>query len=210
MIDADPDPVVVTRSSYGVLADAYAATTAVTRPELAAWRDAWAATLPGRGRVLDAGCGPGQHAAAFAAAGLRAVALDLTPAMAALARARVPAVVGDLRRLAFADGAFAGVWSSASLLHVPRDDAGTALRELRRVTADGGALALITATGGTDGWESPQYDTGPARPPPRFFVYHDEASLRTLLTDAGWAVRSVRFEPGELRDWLWVTADAAG
>ena len=193
-----------------MLADAYAAKTAVTRPGLAAWRDAWAATLPGRARVLDAGSGPGQHAAAFAAGGLRAVALDLTPAMAALASAHVPAVVGDLRRLAFADGAFAGVWASASLLHVPRDDAGTALRELRRVTTEGGTLALITATGGTDGWESPHYDTGPARPPPRWFVYHDESALRSLLGTAGWAVTSLRFEPGELRDWLWATARAAG
>jgi SAM-dependent methyltransferase len=161
--------------------------------------------------VLDAGAGPGQHTEALATAGLRAVALDLSREMALRARRRgVPVVLGDQRRLPFGDGTFDGVWSSAALLHVPREDVPATLGEWRRVTRPGGLLALSTATGGTDGWEDPPYDTAGEHPPPRWYVYHDEAPLRALLDAAGWAVASVGTRPGAMRDWLQVRAVARG
>ena len=159
--------------------------------------------------VLDVGAGPGHLTAELAGAGARAVALDASAAMVALAARRgVPVVRGDLRRAPFADGAFDGVWSSASLLHVPRAEVPATLAEWRRVTAPGGLLALSTASGGSDGWEDPPYDTRGERPPPRWFTYHDEAPLRALLHAAGWSVESVTTYAG-LRLWLRVRARAA-
>jgi SAM-dependent methyltransferase len=222
----------VTRQSYDLIAEQYQARNTGSRPEFVAWRDAWVAALHARAAasaasatpgasavpvvatgaptVLDAGAGPGQHTAALADSGLRAVALDASEAMAALARARgVPVVRGDLRRLPFADGAFDGVWASASLLHVPRDEVPATLAEWRRVAAPGGLLALSTASGGTDGWEDPPYDTGGERPPRRWFTYHDEEPLRGLLDAAGWAVEDVTTFASH-RLWLRVLATARG
>jgi SAM-dependent methyltransferase len=78
-----------------------------------ATRDFLRAHLPGRGTVLDLGCGPGHHAAALAAAGLDLVGLDLDGAMIAAARAAHPGVrfaEADLAALASlvprADGAY--------------------------------------------------------------------------------------------------------
>jgi len=217
--DPDPDPVATTRATYERVAAGYEARNAAVPAELAARRDEWAAMLPrtagGPARVLDAGCGPGWHAAAFAGAGLRAVALDLASAMAALARGRgVPVVRGDLRRLPFADRAFGGVWSSAALLHVPRADVPATLAEWRRVTADGGLLALSTATGAADGWEEAPYDRGGGGgggddgPALRWFVFHEPDALCALLAGAGWRVTSVGVARAQ-RVWVDVRAVAA-
>jgi SAM-dependent methyltransferase len=216
------DPTTVTRRSYNLIAGDYAVRNPAPSPRFGAWCDAWvgavradAGTGTGwragavgvaRPRVLDAGAGPGQYAAAFVAAGLRPVALDASDAMVALCRTRgVPVVLGDMRRPPFAAGSFDAVWSAASLLHVPRDEVPATLRAWRRVAVPGARLGLTTASGGVDGWEDPPYDTGGERPPPRWFVYHDAPALTALLAGAGWRVVSVSHQAGARR---WVMLDA--
>lgn len=59
----------------------------------------------GRPRTLDLCCGAGRHSAALAALGLRAIGLDLSPALLRRARALALEVVrGDMRRLPFRAG----------------------------------------------------------------------------------------------------------
>lgn len=72
-------------------------------------------------------------------------AIDLSPAVAARAAARVPvgAVVSDVRSLPFPDGTFDGVLSTSTLDHF--DDTreiDAALRELARVLRPGGVLVV--------------------------------------------------------------------
>ena len=45
-----------------------------------------------------------------------------------------------MRTLPFADGAFDGLWSSASLLHLAREDVPATLEEFGRVLVPDGAL----------------------------------------------------------------------
>ena len=209
MRPADPDPVQTTRATYDRVAAGYLARNSVVPPDFAAWRDEWLTTLAPGAPVLDAGAGPGRHTSDLAA-GRPAVALDLSPAMAALARARaVPVVLGDVRRLPFGPGVFGGVWSAAALLHVPRPHVPGTLAEWRRVTAPGGGLALSTATGGTDGWEEAPYERVDAAPAPRWFVHHDADGLTGLLDAAGWQVTWLGRERGSTRSWLRVLAVAA-
>lgn len=97
--------------------------------------------------VLDAGCAAGEHAAWLTASGARAVALDASPAMVALARARLgPAarvVEADLARpLPFADGSFDLVLSSLTLHYL--EDWLPPLREFARVLRPGGRLVVST------------------------------------------------------------------
>ena len=214
------DPTAVTRRSYDLVAADYAARNATPQPELVAWRDeCWrrcgrspprpvAGPAPARCGSSTAGAGPGHLTASFVAAGAAAVALYASAAMVSLARARgVPVVRGDLRWPPFADGVFEGVWSAASLLHVPREQVPATLREWRRVTRPGGGLALSTATGGADGWEDSPYDTEGGRAAPRWFVFHEEAALSALLAEAGWRVTSATVWAGR-RDWLRIRAVA--
>ena len=110
-----------------------------------------ALTLRPGSRILDAGCGTGQFALAFADRGCRVVGVDLSPAMIARARAHanersaersVEWREGDLTRLVDADATFDAVHARVSLQFVP--DPAAALREFRRVlTADGRLYASV-------------------------------------------------------------------
>lgn len=93
---------------------------------------------PQEGWLLDAGCGTGR----FAAMQRRPVIqLDLASGMCARAAVNGhPAVCADLARLPFADGVFAGVFSSLALQWAA--DLPGALAELRRVMKPGCAVAF--------------------------------------------------------------------
>src|SRR5689334_348727 len=97
-------------------------------------------------RVLDAGCGAGHTALAFAPQVAEVIALDLTEAMLAqgrkLARDRGIANItfqrGDVERLPFPDSSFDLVTSRYSAHHYPHPQ--VALSEFARVLRPGGAF----------------------------------------------------------------------
>ncbi|KUP97840.1 class I SAM-dependent methyltransferase [Thermobifida cellulosilytica] len=91
-------------------------------------------------RVLDAGCGTGEHVAQLAAAGVDAVGVDASPAMVRRAAARFPGIrvsVADLRDLPFREE-FDAVLSNAVLHWVP--EAGRAAACLYSALRPGGRL----------------------------------------------------------------------
>lgn len=107
-----------------------------------------AADPPPGTRLLDVGCGPGRHLAAFRERGLDPVGLDLSRAL--LERARettgggIPLVRGDMRRLPLDAGSFEAVTSfftSFGYFASREEDRGT-LEEMRRVLRPGGAFLL--------------------------------------------------------------------
>lgn len=92
-------------------------------------------------RVLDVGCGPGAYLAVLDDRWV-ATGVDVSDAMLARARSRVPGVPlvrGDAHRLPFGDGAFACAFL-AYVLHQLADP-GEALREVGRVAR---AAAVVT------------------------------------------------------------------
>jgi demethylmenaquinone methyltransferase/2-methoxy-6-polyprenyl-1,4-benzoquinol methylase len=94
-------------------------------------------------RILDVAAGTGTSGLALSARGARVTACDVSPGMLSVGRRRHPAmdfVVGDGRRLPFADGAFDAVTISFGLRNIA--DPGTALAEMRRVTRPGGRLVV--------------------------------------------------------------------
>jgi SAM-dependent methyltransferase len=101
------------------------------------------------GRVLDAGCGPGQVARFLTDRGARVVGVDLSLAMLHLARLRrsISAACGDLRALPFASGSFAGAVAFYAIQHVRADELGGVLDELRRVLAGAGSLLIAAHLG---------------------------------------------------------------
>jgi SAM-dependent methyltransferase len=91
--------------------------------------------LPRDGRVLDAGCGPGQYLPPLRARVREVVALDI-------AHVRGPEVVGDVQALPFPDDSFDAVLAMHMLYHVP--DIPVAVAELRRVLRADGVLYALT------------------------------------------------------------------
>lgn len=112
--------------------------------------DAFADALAGAGPVLDAGCGTGRMSRHLAGRGLVVHGLDLSPGMvaqAARADRRIPAAVGSIARLPYADGCFAGVMLWYSTIHTPAAGQPAILAEARRVVRDGGYVLVGFQTG---------------------------------------------------------------
>jgi SAM-dependent methyltransferase len=162
----DPDWPVIRRLSAPAPADWYVAESrAFFAARAATWDDKFGddmpaysaavarAAIPPGATVLDAGGGTGRALPALREAvgpGGTVLGLDLTDEMLKVARERARAslaslVVGDVRRIPFADEAVDSIFAAGLIMHLPDVPAG--LAELARVTRPGGSLVLFHPTG---------------------------------------------------------------
>jgi SAM-dependent methyltransferase len=143
--------------------------------------------LPAQARIVDAGCGSGRDARAFAEVGHQVTAFDAFPALVALAEAYLGQPVQCLRFQEIArQEAFDGIWACASLLHVPASELPDVMARLRRALKPGGIL-----------YASFKYGSGEREYHGRRFTDLDEAGLDALL----------RLVPGLEPVETWTTAD---
>jgi SAM-dependent methyltransferase len=94
--------------------------------------------------VVDLGCGSGRALLWNADWGARAVGVDISPFFAREARRGVDLLLGDLRRLPFADGTFTRAYSLDVLEHLSPEALRGMLTEAARVLATGGQLFVYT------------------------------------------------------------------
>jgi SAM-dependent methyltransferase len=160
-----------------------------------------AAEIAGGHRVLDAGCGTGvfaREAANRCGHASDVTGLDLNESMLAVAKSITPEIewrVGDVLDLPFPDDAYDVVASQFVLMFVP--DRVTALKEMWRVLAPGGRLAVAVWS------DSPAYSAlaeiahrqGAEQVAASFedpFDLGDQAKALGLFNDAG--IPDVRLE----------------
>jgi SAM-dependent methyltransferase len=104
--------------------------------------------------VLDVCSGPGMLTAAALERGAKAVGLDFSDKVVAIARRNVPDAEfhqGDAQALPFEDDSFDAVVCGYGVIHVPNPD--VALKEMCRVLRPDGRLAISV-------WESPKPNNG--------------------------------------------------
>jgi ubiquinone/menaquinone biosynthesis C-methylase UbiE len=142
------------------------------------------------GPALDLGCGDGRLTAELAAAELTAA--DVSAVALGRARGRLPAAqlveLEPDEPLPFADSEFDLVFCAETIEHVR--DVQLLLSEIRRVLVPGGELAITTPASTPLG--RPE---DPLSPHLRRFT---RRSLRRLLDDLGFEVRSLRRRRGTL------------
>jgi 2-polyprenyl-3-methyl-5-hydroxy-6-metoxy-1,4-benzoquinol methylase len=96
-------------------------------------------------RILDAGCGAGLAAQIAEQLGARVTGIDAAAALIEIAHERVPAGdfrVGEMEELPYADASFDVVTGFNSFQHAANPVA--ALSEAKRVTREGGRIAMVT------------------------------------------------------------------
>lgn len=95
-------------------------------------------------RIVDLGCGSGRTLVWNRDSGAYLVGVDAAPFFAGEALATIDLVVGDLRRLPLADGAFTKAVALDVWEHLSREGLVRALHETARVLAPGGALFVYS------------------------------------------------------------------
>ncbi len=158
---------------YDANADQFFADTAFV--DMSAVHARFVAALPPGGRVLDAGCGSGRDALAFRKRGFEVTAFDGSPRMVEMARAHTGLPV---LHLTFAEvtwtEAFEGIWSCASLLHVPRSELPEIMKRLRNALVPGGFWELSFKVG-----------DGERQVGGRHFTDLDEGAVAALVAELG-------------------------
>lgn len=148
------DPWARTRTVYDTVAENYAELVRTTGSEAVldlAMLEDFAGRVPGRARVLDAGCGPGRLTRYLSDRGVDAFGTDLSPAMVRVARRLHPDLdfaVGSIDALDVESHSLSGVLAWYSIIHTPPAHLPIVLSELMRVLEPGGWLV----TGHQSGW----------------------------------------------------------
>ena len=148
--------------------------------------------------LLDFGCGPGRDLMTFTGLGHRAVGLEGSRKLAAMARANsgCDVLFQSFLELNLPSCRFDGVFANAVLFHVPRQELPRVLGELRQSLKPGGVLFSSNPRGdGREGWSGERYGS-----------FHDWASWRAIMTAAGFIELSHYYRPAglpfEQQAWL--------
>lgn len=94
--------------------------------------------------VIDLGCGSGRTLLWNREWGAPVVGVDISPFFSADARRGIDLLIGDLRKLPFADGTFTKAFSLDVLEHLSPEALRAMLAEASRVLAPGGALFVYS------------------------------------------------------------------
>ena len=134
------------------------------------------ALLPPGGSILELGCGAGNHSAVMLEAGFAVRATDGSPEMAEIASRRLGhPVEAMLFHELDAREAYDGVWASACLLHVPRDELAAILGRIHRALKPSGVFHASFKSGEGDGRD----DLG------RYYNYPSPEWLQATYAAAG-------------------------
>jgi SAM-dependent methyltransferase len=134
------------------------------------------ALLPPGGSILELGCGAGNHSAVMLGEGFQVRATDGSPEMAAIASRRLGHPVESmLFDQLDAHEAYDGVWASACLLHVPRDELAGILGRIHRALKPSGMFYASFKVGESDGRD----DLG------RYYNYPSPEWLQATYAAAG-------------------------
>lgn len=210
-----------TSASYDVIVDRYAEINANPSTGFTDFRDLFASAMAPYGVVVDLGCGPGRDAVALQQTNFHVIALDLSWAMVRKARGEnILTIRADIREPPLKPASFDGLWSAASLLHIPVEQTISTLTNWRALLKSNGVLGLSTSLcependlhseGWEHGWEITPYESS-TQPNTidiqRWFVHRRHDDLIQQLASVGFTV-SHTAEVVSHRRWLQVLARA--
>ena len=199
------DPKRTVAHGYDRIGQAYAAG-ALSRPHdlRACYVDLVGDRLADGAAVLDLGCGVGIPVARALARRFAVTGVDLSARNVALAGRNVPGarfIHGDMAMLDLPPEGFDAVVAFYSIIHLPRAEHPTVLRNVARWLRPGGLFvaslgARDLAAGTEDDWLGV----------PMYWSHFDAATNRQLVEDAGLEIEIAEETVAEDERFLWVVA----
>jgi SAM-dependent methyltransferase len=170
--------------------------------------DAFIKELPAGARVLDVGCGGGTKSKYLIAHGCKVVGIDISEKLLDIARREVPEA--EFEELSMIDldtmpETFDGVFAQASLLHIPKKDAGEVVKKMIRRLASNGLVYIAVKEMRDDKPEEGivvENDIGYDYE--RFFSFFTMTELERYLTDAGLRVIRASRNPHPSGKTVWL------
>lgn len=149
--------------------------------------------LPGRPKVLDAGCGPGRDSAILHSKGAIVTGLDISQGLLKIAKEKNPEITfveANFLELPFENESFSGIWAHAALVHLETvEDVKNSLKEFHRVLNKKGILHIYVKA--QTGNEKTAIVTDDVSHHDRFFRYYTRDEMRDYLEDLGFKIRQM-------------------
>lgn len=179
------DHVQTTIATYDKTAEEYIVKVQKYAPEPE--REKFISLVKPGGKILDAGCGSGRDTNHFASKGFTVTGIDLSDGLLSYAREHAhPGATFqhmDLRAINL-NTSFDGIWASASLLHLKREEFVPVLRNFQHMLMPGGVLFLLMK----EGTGEQLVTSGTIPEDTRFFTYYMADEIRQLLEGVGFAI----------------------
>ncbi len=144
--------------------------------------------------VLDVGCGSGVKSRYLIDRGFKVTGIDISEKLLEIARRDVPEAEFKVFSMTDLDSmreTFDGVFAQASLLHIPKKDAGEVVQKMVRRLVSGGHLSInVKETQEGKPEEGMLKEDGYGYQYERFFSYFTMSELEHYLADAGLQVVS--------------------
>ena len=103
--------------------------------------------IPGK-KILDLGCGTGDHAIYFKKGGMEVTCIDFSEAMIKFCKDKgLNATVMDMENLEFEDESFDGIWAVTSLIHLEKDKVPLVISKIHKILKPKGILYVSMIEG---------------------------------------------------------------
>jgi SAM-dependent methyltransferase len=170
--------------------------------------DAFIKELSSGTRVLDVGCGSGVKSKYLIAHGIKVIGIDISEKLLEIARREAPG--GEFREFSMMNldampETFDGVFAQASLLHIPKKDAGDVVKKMAERLIPGGLLYIAVKEIREDqSDEEVKKENDYGYEYERFFSYFTMVELERYLADAGLQVISEQRNPNSSGKTVWL------
>jgi|LakMenE18May11ns_1017448.scaffolds.fasta_scaffold9813002_2 SAM-dependent methyltransferase len=137
--------------------------------------------------ILDIGCGSGRDTEYFVNKGLDVVGIDLSDRFIEISKSKVPNVKFikmDMRNMDFSLDSFDGIWSMASLLHIPKIEIKDTIIKFREVLKTNGIVYISVKLGVGERFVKKDRYKGLEK----FFAFYTESEISDLLEKCGFEI----------------------
>lgn len=172
--------------------------------------DVFAALLPKGAHVLDVGCGAGHKTKYLLDKGLKVTGVDFSESLLAIAKEEAPDavyIVSDMRDLSQIEEQVDAVFSQASLLHIPKNEAPGVIAHWNEKVKPGGHI-YITVKGVKEGFPEEQTITENdyGYEYERFFSFYTLEEIKGYLENLGLHIEYENEKMEGSTNWIQVIA----